>query len=117
MKTLILQEADLTALYDCLKELRSEITELRRMKEPPEHRYLSRSEVCDLLHISYSTLHRMTRQGEIRCLKNGRRNLFHRAYAFTGIIAASTSDIRNRVRLPFFRHRISPCRVIRCKVE
>ena len=44
-------------------------------------------------------------------------NLFHRAYAFTGIIAASTSDIRNRVRLPFFRHRISPCRVIRCKVE
>ena len=32
MKTLILQEADLTALYDCLKELRSEITELRRMK-------------------------------------------------------------------------------------
>ena len=76
MKTLILQEADLTALYDCLKELRSEITELRRMKEPPEHRYLSRSEVCDLLHISYSTLHRMTRQGEIRCLKNGRRPLF-----------------------------------------
>ena len=75
-KTLILQEADLTALYDCLKELRSEITELRRMKEPPEHRYLSRSEVCDLLHISYSTLHRMTRQGEIRCLKNGRRTLF-----------------------------------------
>ena len=71
MKTLILQEADLTALYDCLKELRSEITELRRMKEPPEHRYLSRSEVCDLLHISYSTLHRMTRQGEIRCLKTG----------------------------------------------
>ena len=56
MKTLILQEADLTALYDCLKELRSEITELRRMKEPPEHRYLSRSEV--------------------RCLKNGRRTLF-----------------------------------------
>ena len=56
MKTLILQEADLTALYDCLN--------------------LSRSEVCDLLHISYSTLHRMTRQGEIRCLKNGRRTLF-----------------------------------------
>lgn len=76
MKTLILQEADLTALHDCLKELRAELLELRHRNEPPEHRYLSRSEVCEMLHISYSTLHRMTRQGEIRCLKNGRRSLF-----------------------------------------
>lgn len=38
--------------------------------------YLTRQEVCELLHISYSTLHRWVNLNILECYKIGRRSLF-----------------------------------------
>lgn len=76
MNRLILKEADLSALHNEVKALRLDISNLRNKKNVPEHRYLTRQEVCDMLHISYSTLHRMVRSGELPCIKSGKRVLF-----------------------------------------
>ena len=46
-----------------------------RKKARPE-RYLSRSEVCELLNISKPTLWAKTKQGEIKAVHVGRRVMF-----------------------------------------
>lgn len=53
----------------------SRTLENERKKARPE-RYLSRSEVCELLNISKPTLWAKTKQGEIKAVHVGRRVMF-----------------------------------------
>lgn len=41
-----------------------------------EGEWLTRDEVCDMLHITYTTLWRMEKYGKIKKHKIGRRNLY-----------------------------------------
>lgn len=68
---------------DELKEIVSEILEefcaKRGMTEKPsaeEDEWLTRDEVCDLLHITPTTLWRKEKEGVIHKYKMGRRNLY-----------------------------------------
>jgi len=69
-----------------LKKLLSEMFEHylgvnRREETPPEDdgKYMTRDEVCAMLHITYTTLWRMEKRGEIRAHKIGRRSLYAKA--------------------------------------
>lgn len=46
------------------------------VKKSSINTYMSRQEVCELLHISYSTLHRWVNLEILACYKIGRRSLF-----------------------------------------
>ena len=48
----------------------------RATKKSTTNTYMSRQEVCELLHISYSTLHRWVNLEILVCYKIGRRSLF-----------------------------------------
>lgn len=51
-------------------------TQKKVAKKPATNTYMSRQEVCELLHISYSTLHRWVNLNILGCYKIGRRSLF-----------------------------------------
>ena len=68
---------------DDLKEAIAEVLEtmvgknlLAEQKSKDDAEYLTRDELCARLHITYSTLWRMEKRGEIHVHKIGRRNLY-----------------------------------------
>ena len=68
---------------DDLKEAIAEVLEtmvgknlLAEQKSKDDAEYLTRDELCARLHITYTTLWRMERRGEIHVHKIGRRNLY-----------------------------------------
>ena len=70
---------------DDLKQVVTEIVEKvcarRRLSEKPskgDGDWLTREEVCDMLHITYTTLWRKENDGVIQKHKIGRRNLYNK---------------------------------------
>jgi len=68
---------------DELKQVVTEIVEKacarRRLSEKTSNGdgdWITREEVCDMLHITYTTLWRKENEGVIRKRKTGRRNLY-----------------------------------------
>ena len=68
---------------DDLKEAIAEVLEtmvgknlLAEQKPKDDAEYLTRDELCARLHITYTTLWRMEKRGEIHVYKIGRRNLY-----------------------------------------
>jgi excisionase family DNA binding domain-containing protein len=68
---------------DDLKEAIAEVLEtmvgknlLAEQKPKDDAEYLTRDELCAHLHITYTTLWRMEKRGEIHVHKIGRRNLY-----------------------------------------
>lgn len=68
---------------DDLKEAIAEVLEtmvgknlLAEQKPKDDAEYLTRDELCTHLHITYTTLWRMEKRGEIHVHKIGRRNLY-----------------------------------------
>ena len=68
---------------DDLKETIAEVLEtmvgknlLAEQKSKDDAEYLTRDELCARLHITYTTLWRMEKRGEIHVHKIGRRNLY-----------------------------------------
>lgn len=68
---------------DDLRQVVSEIVEevcanrgLNEKSSNDEDEWLTRDEVCDMLHITYTTLWRMENGGVIKKHKMGRRNLY-----------------------------------------
>lgn len=68
---------------DHLKEAIAEVLEtmvgknlLAEQKSKDDAEYLTRDELCARLHITYTTLWRMEKRGEIHVHKIGRRNLY-----------------------------------------
>ena len=66
-----------------LKEVIAEVLEMmvgkNLLKEPvstASTEYLTRNELCAHLHITYTTLWRMEKRGDIQAHKIGRRNLY-----------------------------------------
>ena len=56
-----------------------EVCAKRGLNEKPsseEGEWITRDEVCDMLHITFTTLWRMERSGQIKKHKIGRRNLY-----------------------------------------
>lgn len=51
-------------------------TQKKVSNKPIANTYMSRQEVCELLHISYATLHRWVNLNILSCYKIGRRSLF-----------------------------------------
>lgn len=71
---------------DDLKEVIAEVLEtmvgknlLTDQKPKDNAEYLTRNELCARLHITYTTLWRMEKRGEIHVHKIGRRNLYSKA--------------------------------------
>ncbi len=68
-------------LRQVVTEIVEEVCEKRGLNERPsgdEDEWLTREEVCDRLHITYTTLWRKEKEGVIRKHKMGRRNLYSR---------------------------------------
>ena len=68
---------------DDLKEAIAEVLEtmvgknlLAEQKPKDDAEYLTRDELCARLHITYTTIWRMEKRGEIHVHKIGRRNLY-----------------------------------------
>ena len=68
---------------DDLKEAIAEVLEtmvgknlLAEQKPKDDAEYLTRDELCAHLHITYTTLWRMEKRGEVHVHKIGRRNLY-----------------------------------------
>ena len=68
---------------DDLKEAIAEVLEtmvgknlLADQKPKDDAEYLTRDELCARLHITYTTLWRMEKRGDIQAHKIGRRNLY-----------------------------------------
>ena len=68
---------------DDVKEAIAEVLEtmvgknlLAEQKSKDDAEYLTRDELCARLHITYTTLWRMEKRGEIHVHKIGRRNLY-----------------------------------------
>lgn len=69
---------------DDLRQVVTEIVEevctkrvLNEKKSIDESEWLTREEVCDMLHITYTTLWRKEKCGVIRKYKVGRKNLYN----------------------------------------
>lgn len=63
-------------LKKCLAEYFPSATVSKSVSADMPTKYCSRDEVCDMAHISYSTLWRMEQEGLIKKIKVGRRNLY-----------------------------------------
>ena len=66
-------------LRQVVSEIVEEVCAKRGLNEKPseeEGEWLTRDEVCDMLHITYTTLWRMENGGVIKKHKIGRRNLY-----------------------------------------
>lgn len=74
-----LKEADLLEKFDtqmrcAVKDGLSELS--TKQGKSTRINYITRKEVCEMLHISYPTLHRLVNRGVLPCMKIGRRSLF-----------------------------------------
>ena len=66
-------------LRQVVTEIVEEVCAKRGFNEKPseeEGEWLTREEVCDMLHITYTTLWRKENEGVIKKRKMGRRNLY-----------------------------------------
>ena len=62
-----------------------------------EGEWLSRNEVCDMLHITYTTLWRKEKEGVIKKHKIGRRNLYSKKEV-TDIFSSAIEDDGNKCK-------------------
>lgn len=60
--------------------------------------YMTRQEVCEMLHISLPTLHRMVNRGIIICYKSGRRSLFKVSEVEASLVKLNVSEDYCHVR-------------------
>lgn len=68
-------------LRQIVTEIVEEVCAKRGLNEKPstdEGEWLTREEVCEMLHITYTTLWRKEKEGVIKKHKMGRRNLYSR---------------------------------------
>lgn len=66
-------------LRQVVTEIVEEVCAKRGLNDKPsvdEGEWLTREEVCDMLHITYTTLWRKEQEGFVRKHKMGRRNLY-----------------------------------------
>ena len=66
-------------LRQVVTEIVEEVCAKRGLNDKPsvdEGEWLTREEVCDMLHITYTTLWRKEQEGVVRKHKMGRRNLY-----------------------------------------
>ena len=84
---------------DDLKEAIAEVLEtmvgknlLAEQKSKDDAEYLTRDELCARLHITYTTLWRMEKRGEIHVHKIGRRNLYNKLEVDALISQGSSSN-------------------------
>lgn len=66
--------------------LKAEFPYLKEAAKPQAQKYMSREQVCELLHISLPTLHRRVNSGVLPCYKNGRKTLFKTTEVETSLI-------------------------------
>ncbi len=87
-----------------MDDLRQVVTEIvedvcakRGLNEKPSHvedEWLTREEVCDMLHITYTTLWRKEKEGVITKHKMGRRNLYSKKDV-DALFASSVGTVDN----------------------
>lgn len=85
-------------LRQVVTEIVEEVCEKRGLNEKPsvdEGEWLTREEVCTMLHITYTTLWRKEKEGVIKKHKMGRRNL----YAKKDVDALFTSVLETNTRV------------------
>ena len=108
----VLLRHEIKILYDMvgnfvmlqMDDLRQVITEIvedvcakRGLNEKPSHvedEWLTREEVCDMLHITYTTLWRKEKEGVITKHKMGRRNLYSKKDV-DALFASSVGTVDN----------------------
>jgi len=56
--------------------LHSELEGLQKPLKQNSVAYLTRADVAEMLHCSFSTIHRMVNNGGLKCQKFGRKSLF-----------------------------------------
>jgi excisionase family DNA binding protein len=88
---------------DDLKEAIAEVLEtmvgknlLAEQKPKDDAEYLTRDELCTRLHITYTTLWRMEKRGEIHVHKIGRRNLYSKEEVDALITQGSSMSDTNK---------------------
>ncbi len=88
---------------DDLKEAIAEVLEtmvgknlLAEQKSKDDAEYLTRDELCTRLHITYTTLWRMEKRGEIHVHKIGRRNLYSKEEVDALITQGSSMSDTNK---------------------
>ena len=88
---------------DDLKEAIAEVLEtmvgknlLAEQKSKDDAEYLTRDELCTRLHITYTTLWRMEKRGEIHVHKIGRRNLYSKEKVDALITQGSSMSDTNK---------------------
>ena len=72
----IISGSELQKQLEPLFELRDEITALKEDIKKPSAKYLTIPQVCELLHVSRSTIYRMVRNGDLKMKKAYKRVLF-----------------------------------------
>lgn len=86
-------------LRQVVTEIVEEVCAKRGLNEKPstdEGEWLTREEVCDMLHITYTTLWRKENEGVIRKHKMGRRNLYSKKEVMA-IFSSAMEDHNNNV--------------------
>ena len=81
-------------LRKVITEIVEEVCAKRGLNEKPsveEGEWLTREEVCDMLHITYTTLWRKENEGMIKKHKIGRRNLYSKK-AVMQILSSTLED-------------------------
>ena len=82
-------------LRQVVTEIVEEVCAKRGLNEKPseeEVEWLTRVEVCDMLHITYTTLWRKENEGLIKKHKMGRRNLYSKKEVMDIFSSAIESD-------------------------
>lgn len=76
-KILVIEGCELQKQLEPLLELRDEITALKEdINKKSSANYLTIPQVCELLHVSRSTIYRMVRNGDLKMKKAYKRVLF-----------------------------------------
>ena len=70
--------------------LHSELQVLQKSEKQNSVEYLTRADVAEKLHCSFSTIHRMVKNGGLRCYKFGRRSLFRSSDVEASLIQLNT---------------------------
>lgn len=70
--------------------LHSELQVFRKPQKQKSGEYLTRTDVAEKLHCSYSTIHRMVNNGMLRCYKFGRKSLFRSTDVEAALIQLNT---------------------------
>lgn len=77
---ILITRVDLSNLIGQIEALQADVRKIATQKTNNLHsNLLTRTEVCDILRISPSSLHRIVKRGYLPCHKVGRRVLFKEA--------------------------------------